>query len=63
MDDTTAELMILQLVDLPSPIFAFAEFDLPNATCPNPYILFNTMRGREALTLTYQIASSAVQTT
>jgi hypothetical protein len=55
--------MVLQLVELSAPIFAFAKFDLPNATCPNPHALFNTMRGREALTLTCQIATSAVQTT
>jgi hypothetical protein len=63
MEYTAAELMVLQLVDLSSPIFAFAGFDLPNATCPNPYVQFNTMRGGEALTLASQIATCAVQTT
>jgi hypothetical protein len=37
MNDNTAELMVLQLVDLLFSIIAHADLNLPNATSPPAY--------------------------
>jgi hypothetical protein len=42
--NTTTELMVLQLVDLPVPIFAHADFDLSS---PNRSTLFTAMRAHK----------------
>ena len=62
MNDNTAELMVLQLVDLLFPIIAHADLNLPNATSPPTYTGHHHEKG-DVLTLDYQIVSFAVQMT